>query len=120
MITPITRQELQAKIESCDEFYLVETLGETCFRHSHLPGAICLPPGATEQLAPTLLPHKNADIVLYCLDLECVASLDAARALEELGYTDLYEYEGGKQDWVEAGLPTEGQSHKHRKTAALK
>lgn len=114
MITPITRQELQAKIESGGKFYLVETLGETCFRHSHLPVAINLPPGATEQLAPTLLPDKNAFIVLYCLDLECVASLDMARELEQLGYTNLYEYEGGKQDWVYAGLPTEGQSHKHR------
>ena len=114
MITPITRQELQAKIESGDTFYLVETLGETCFRHSHLPGAINLPPGATEQLAPTLLPDKNGFIALYCLDLECAASLDAARTLEKMGYSNLYEYEGGKQDWVEAGLPTEGQSYKHR------
>lgn len=120
MITPITRQELQAKIESNSAFYLVETLGETCFRHSHLPRAINLPPNTTEQLALTLLPDKNADIVLYCLDLECVASLDAAHALERIGYTNLYEYEGGKQDWVEAGLPTEGESHTHRQTSVLK
>ena len=25
-----------------------------------------------------------------------------------MGYTDVKDYEGGKQDWVEAGLPTEG------------
>ena len=24
-----------------------------------------------------------------------------------MGYTNVKDYEGGKQDWVEAGLPTE-------------
>ena len=25
-----------------------------------------------------------------------------------MGYTNVRAYEGGKQDWIEAGLPTEG------------
>jgi len=25
-----------------------------------------------------------------------------------MGYENATEYEGGKQDWIEAGLPTEG------------
>jgi hypothetical protein len=25
-----------------------------------------------------------------------------------MGYASVKDYEGGKQDWVEAGLPTEG------------
>ncbi len=24
-----------------------------------------------------------------------------------MGYENAYEYEGGKQDWIDAGLPTE-------------
>jgi rhodanese-related sulfurtransferase len=24
-----------------------------------------------------------------------------------MGYESAYEYEGGKQDWIDAGLPTE-------------
>ena len=24
-------------------------------------------------------------------------------------YDNAYDYEGGKQDWIEAGLPTEGE-----------
>ena len=27
-----------------------------------------------------------------------------------LGYENATEYEGGKQDWIEAGLPTEGNA----------
>jgi len=25
-----------------------------------------------------------------------------------MGYENAYEYEGGKQDWMDAGYPTEG------------
>jgi len=25
-----------------------------------------------------------------------------------MGYENAHDYEGGKQDWIEAGLPTEG------------
>jgi len=26
-----------------------------------------------------------------------------------MGYENAYDYEGGKRDWIEAGLPTEGE-----------
>jgi rhodanese-related sulfurtransferase len=51
--------------------------------------------------------------VLYCSDSSCLASGNVARELEALGYTNVRVYEGGKQDWVEAGLPVEGKSRLH-------
>lgn len=62
----ISRDELKRKIDRGDKFRLVETLAPEKFRHSHLPGAINLPWNRVEELAPTLLPDKNAEIVTYC------------------------------------------------------
>jgi hypothetical protein len=31
-----------------------------------------------------------------------------------MGYTNVRDYSGGKQDWVEAGLPTEGHGNHHQ------
>lgn len=45
---------------------LVEALPESYFRHTHLPGAVCIPPGKTGELAPLLLPDPSAFIVVYC------------------------------------------------------
>jgi hypothetical protein len=28
-----------------------------------------------------------------------------------MGYTNIREYKEGKQDWLEAGLPVEGEGH---------
>ncbi len=41
------------------------------------------------------------------MDEDCDASPKAAERMEQLGYERVYDYEGGKVDWQEAGLPTE-------------
>lgn len=33
----------------------------------------------------------------------------AARELAALGYTNVKDYKAGKQDWLDAGLPAEGE-----------
>jgi len=62
----ISRDELRMKIDRHDEFRLVETLPEAAYHHAHLPGAINLPPQKLAELAATLLPNKQAEIVVYC------------------------------------------------------
>lgn len=62
----ITQSELKSKMENGEKFTLVETLPVEYFRHTHLPNAINLPPDKITSLAPTLLPDKNAEIIVYC------------------------------------------------------
>ena len=66
MVNTISRAELQKKIDDKDSFTLVETLPAIAYEHAHLPGAINLPPDQIRDLAPKLLPNKNAEIVVYC------------------------------------------------------
>ena len=66
MSKTISRNELQEKINRGDRFVLLETLAPTTYQHAHLPGAINMPPDQVAQLAPKLLPDKQADIVVYC------------------------------------------------------
>jgi len=62
----ISRDELKAKMDRKDDFVLVEALAKATYDHAHLPGAINIPPDQVADLAPTVLPDKNADIVVYC------------------------------------------------------
>jgi rhodanese-related sulfurtransferase len=66
MVKTVSRDELKEKIDRKDKFLLVETLPETAYHHAHLPGAINLPPDLVSAQAPSLLPEKDADIVVYC------------------------------------------------------
>ena len=77
------------------------------YEDAHLPGAINIPHDRVGELAPTLLPDKSVEIIVYCSNKACQNSPQAARRLEALGYENVRDYEEGKQDWIEAGLPTE-------------
>ena len=68
MVANIGRDELKAKMDRGDPLILLEVLAPQYFRHSHLPGAVNLPPGKVSEMAPDLLPDKEAAIVLYCWD----------------------------------------------------
>ena len=107
MPTTITREELQSKLEAGEDVTLVEALGPAYYEDAHLPGAINIPHEEVDALAPALLPDTGAEIVTYCASATCRNSDIAARRLEALGYADVRVYVDGKQDWVDAGLPTE-------------
>lgn len=106
-IPQITRDELRRKLEVGEPFVLVDALPPMSFAHSHLPGAINLPPPRVDASVAKRIPDKDAEIVVYCANPECEDSLDTARGLLALGYTNLRHYPGGKNEWREAGLPLE-------------
>ena len=106
MPTRITRETLHARLGHADRPVLVEALGVGFYADAHLPGAVNIPAGRVDTLAPALLPDPDAEIVVYCSGAG-TSSEAVARRLEELGYRAVAVYEGGKEDWVENGLPLE-------------
>jgi rhodanese-related sulfurtransferase len=64
----ISRDELKARMDRGDDFVLVDAMPMMYYRHSHLPGAINLPADEVRERAPGLLPDKDAEIVVYCID----------------------------------------------------
>ena len=61
----ITRSELAEEIDR-GAVVVVETLGPQYFEQGHLPGAINIPHTDVADLAPSLLPDRDAAIVVYC------------------------------------------------------
>jgi rhodanese-related sulfurtransferase len=62
----ISREEVKVKVDRGYDFILVETQSEKKYQHAHLPSAVNLPPDRVREIAPEVLPDKNADIVVYC------------------------------------------------------
>jgi rhodanese-related sulfurtransferase len=89
---------------------LVEALSPMLYQAAHLPGAVNIPIDQVEMLAPALLPDKDAAIAVYCATRACGTAHRVALRLVQLGYTQVAHYQGGKQEWIIAGLPLEGQS----------
>ncbi len=106
MPTAISRDDVAARISRGDVI-VVEALPAGYYNDAHLPGALNLPHDRVDELAESVLPDKDAAVVVYCSNTVCQNSTIAANRLTQLGYTNVFDYEAGKQDWIEAGLPTE-------------
>ena len=104
----VSREELWQKIEHDDGLVLVDALPPISFAASHLPGAINIPPGTEDERASRRIPDLAAEVVVYCMNPTCYSSVDVANRLVQLGYRNVRHYPGGKEEWIEAGLPLEG------------
>jgi rhodanese-related sulfurtransferase len=61
----ISRDELRSKLNRREKFVLLETLPKNSYDHAHIPTAKNLPPDEIKSVA-SLVPDKNAEIVVYC------------------------------------------------------
>jgi rhodanese-related sulfurtransferase len=66
MVQTISREDLKDKIDRGDDFVLVETLSEEQYRHTHLPGAVNVPPKRVRKLAPPAIAGHAGGYIVYC------------------------------------------------------
>jgi rhodanese-related sulfurtransferase len=101
----IDREELRKKLEGPEPFKLIMALSEWGFRAKHIPGSLHFSTPA-EMFAAV---GKDDEVVVYCSNQDCHASLAAYEALVDHGYTNVRHYAAGLVDWEAAGLPLEGE-----------
>jgi rhodanese-related sulfurtransferase len=106
-INLISRQDLKEKLDRGDKFKLVKlvnALGEWAFNAKHIPGSINI---SNIQDAKKML-NADDDIVIYCSNPVCIASIVGYQLLTRMGYNKVRRYAGGIADWEQAGYPLEG------------
>lgn len=101
----ISRQELKAKLDRHDDFRLINALSRWAFDAKHIPGSIHF--DTPEQLYAAIRPGD--EVIVYCSNVDCLASVALYRDLVARGYLNVRRYSGGLLDWEEAGLPLEGR-----------
>jgi nucleoside-diphosphate-sugar epimerase/rhodanese-related sulfurtransferase len=106
----ITATQLKRMIDGDEQFELINVLSEKDFQKEHIPGSINLPVDRKDlatQMDDRIAGDKAHKIVVYCASTQCDASSKAAQVLERAGFTDVQRYEGGMQEWKNAGHPVE-------------
>lgn len=103
----ITVKELKEKIDSGEDFKLVDVLGTQSFKWKHIPTSKDIDVDELEERAPKELPDKNEEIIIYCASKTCQASPNAAKKLKEMGYTNIIHFNAGLAGWKDAGYTFE-------------
>jgi molybdopterin/thiamine biosynthesis adenylyltransferase/rhodanese-related sulfurtransferase len=99
VIPEVTPQQVAADKHSRT---LIDVRERNEFEEGHIPGALHLSKGFIEVQVEDRVPAKDTPITLYCA--AGVRSLLAARALHELGYSDVRSMSGGFNGWKQAGF----------------
>jgi rhodanese-related sulfurtransferase len=102
----ITHEELKQKLDRGDDFKLVMTMHEIYFQKAHIPGSLNI---FQLEDALTLL-HPEDEIVVYCVDEQCIASITAYHILDQHGYQQVRRFAGGLSVWAQAGYPLNGET----------
>ena len=102
----VTAAELQVLIDTTPALVLIDARDTEYYAKGHIPGAVQLRPNdATAEKLAELAPTKETPMAFYCMNKQCPASGKAAHKAAEHGYTKLYKYADGIEDWQSKGLP---------------
>ena len=106
-IEEITVDELNAKIENSEEFFLLDVRQPAEFEKSNLPYSTPIPRGVLEFKIGNktfweddqqwYVPEKDAEIIIYCKKGD--RGILATKTLTELGYSNVKNLAGGIVAW---------------------
>lgn len=105
-IRPVNAHTVKQWIHGKTELALLDIREHGLFGEDHLFFATPLPYSTLESHAPRLMPRQAVRIVLYGSQTDSETVLNAAQALQRLGYTDINYLEGGIEAWKAAGYGT--------------
>ena len=106
-LTRITATELKQAMATDRPPIVINTLGPDAYRSKRIPGSINVPADDIERVKDAV-PDMDEAIVVYCANADCDASSQAAEALTEMGYTNVFDFEAGYAGWREAGFELAG------------
>ena len=96
MFQMISNKEAKQMMDEQKDSLILDVRTEDEYERGHIPQAVLLPLDTIEEEASSELPKKDQTILVYCRS--GVRSKIAARILDAMGYTNVYEF-GGILEW---------------------
>ncbi len=97
-------EALKARLDRGEQLALIDVRDPDEYRDGYIEPAVNISRGFLEFRIGTAVSDPNTPVVLYCQT--GLRSMLAAKALKELGFTNVTNLTGGYQRWVQSGLPT--------------
>ena len=102
-IRETTVDDVKARLDRGDNFFLVDVREESEYAKDHLPKAVHLGKGIIERDIEERVPDLATPLVLYCGG--GYRSALAADNLQKMGYTNVLSMDGGIRGWREKNFP---------------
>jgi rhodanese-related sulfurtransferase len=103
MIGSMTVEELKQKLDNNEDIVLIDVREQAEWDEAHIEQAQFLPLSNFEEEMKKL---TNPEAIVVCQCRSGKRSLTAATQLQDEGFENLFNLEGGILAWIEAGFPT--------------
>lgn len=98
-VREITPDEVRGKLAGGVQFHLVDVREDREWDNGHIRGAIHLSRGILERDVETMIPDRDAEIVLYCGG--GYRSALSGDNLQKMGYANVKSMAGGWREWID-------------------
>jgi len=102
-IKQVSLDEMKRRLDSKENYVFVDVREKDETKNGFIPGAVLLPRGFLEMQAEAKLPHKNANLIVYCAG--GTRSAFAAKVLQEMGYSHVESANPGFIRWKDMAYP---------------
>jgi len=114
-VRTLDADELDSLFHRNGDVQLVDVLPPSHYEKVHLPGSTNLPLKNLKGRAAGEL-KSDRPVVVYCSEPDCGMSPKAASVLEDLGFEEVYDFEGGIAEWRRSGRNVVRKSAPEAKT----
>ena len=102
-VKTISTEQLEQRLKEGNSLHLWNVLTDGYFKGEMIPGSLRVPLDTIQREVSETQSPKGEEIIVYCGGPKCPQSLQAAQKLMDLGYTNVQAYEGGLEEWKNAG-----------------
>jgi len=109
-IKEIESDALKAKMDSGEDFLLIDLLGEKSYESLHVPQAVSVDPsdGFADKVKELTEGDMDKLVIVYGANFKDELSTRKTAELLEAGFTNVLDFKGGLKDWAAELHPLEG------------
>jgi len=102
----VNAQQIFALIDKDPKLVILDNRKEEDYAAGHIEGAVrLLDTDVTPDTLAKYIASKDVSVLFYCNGVKCGRAAKAAARAVQLGYTKIYYYALGMQEWNKEGLP---------------
>ncbi len=105
-VTRVDAEGVLALVEKAPRLVIIDSRIAMDRKQGYLEGSLSLPDAKTNCAAlARILSEKDRPALFYCNGVKCGRSVVAVKIARQCGYTRLYWYRGGFEDWKQKNYP---------------
>lgn len=102
----VTAEDIFTLVEEKDNLVIIDSRKERDYKEGHIQDAVRLiNTEANPETMAEVIPSMDTPVLIYCNGPRCGRAAKTTKKAVDAGYTEVYYYYNGMNEWNDMGLP---------------